>query len=128
MSGTASLPEREESLWWLTAAPGLWAAHFLACYLTAAIWCAKVAGRDAGLGAAGAAVTLYTAAALAGIAFVGWRGYRRQGYGTGTMPHDFDTPGDRHRFLGFATLLLATLSFVAVVYVALAAAFVATCH
>lgn len=119
--------ERHESLWWLTASPVLWAAHFLACYLTAAIWCAK-AGRDVALTGVRGAVAAYTAAALAGIGLVAWHGLRRHRYGSAAVPHDFDTPGDRHRFLGFATLLLSGLSAVAVIYAALAAVFVGTCR
>lgn len=120
-------PEHEETLWLLTIAPTIWAAHFLASYLTAAIHCAK-AGPDAPLGGVLTAIALYTAAALAGIAATARVGYRRHGHGTATVPHDFDTPEDRHRFLGFATLLLSALSAVAVVYVAIAAAFFRSCR
>ena len=35
-----------ESLWAMIVAPTIWAVHFLACYILAAIWCAK-AGRAA---------------------------------------------------------------------------------
>jgi hypothetical protein len=41
---TTQLPEANESLWLLVASPVIWAAHFLLCYGTAAVWCAKVAG------------------------------------------------------------------------------------
>ena len=37
-------------------------------------------------------------------------------HGNATLPHDDDTPEDRHRFLGFAALLLSALSAVAVIY------------
>lgn len=111
-------PEHEESLWHLTVSPLIWALHFLACYLTAAVWCAKVADRAAGLGPVRPAIAVYTAVALAGIAATAWVGWRRHRYGAAAVPHDFDTPGDRHRFLGFATLLLSLLSFVAVAFVA----------
>lgn len=120
--------EREESLWLLTVSPTVWAAHFLLCYLTAAIWCAKVVGRDGSLGAVRWAVAVFTVLALAGIVVNGWRGYLRHRHGTAAVPHDFDTPADRHRFLGFATLLLSGLSAVAVVYVALAAVFIGSCR
>jgi hypothetical protein len=120
--------ESRQNLWLLAAAPGIWAAHFLASYATAAVWCAKLAGPGASLGAARVAIALYTVAAMAGIGLVGWSGYRRHRHGTETVPHDFDTPEDRHRFLGFATLLLASLSAVATVYVVLAAVFLETCH
>lgn len=120
--------ESNQTLWLLAASPTIWAVHFLACYITAAVWCAKTPDPTAPLDAVRWAVAAYTAVALAGIAFTGWRGWKRHRYGTATTPHDFDTPGDRHRFLGFATLLLSGLSFVAVVWVALVPLFVETCR
>lgn len=121
-------PEKRESLWILTVSPTLWAAHFLLCYVTAAVWCARVVGREGSLDGVRAAVAAYTAAALAGILVTAWRGYLRHEHGTAAVPHDFDTPADRHRFLGFATLLLSGLSAVAVVYVALSAVFIGSCR
>lgn len=121
-------PERQESLWWLAASPTIWALHFLASYITVAIWCAKAAPRDGALGAARDAVFVYTAVALLGIAAVGVRAYRRHTYGTATVPHDFDTRADRHRFLGFATLLLSGLSFVGVVYVVIPVLYLESCR
>lgn len=121
------LPERGESLWMLTLSPGIWAAHFLASYLTAAIWCAKVADRSQPLGAARTAIIVYTLAAVAGIACTGWVGYRRVSFESEHMPHDDATPLDRHRFLGFATLLLSALSAVATLFVAAVILFVKTC-
>lgn len=124
----AELSERGESLWLLVAAPTVWAVHFLLCYLTAAIWCAKVVGRLGPLDTVQVLIAVYTALALLGIGITGWSGWRRHEYGAAAAPHDFDTPEDRHRFLGFATLLLSGLSAVAVVYVALTAVFIGTCH
>ena len=121
-------PEGRESLWMLTISPAIWAAHFLACYLTAAIWCAKFVGRSGSLGSVRIAIAVYTAVALAGIGVTAWVGYRRHRHGTATVPHDFDTPEDRHRFLGFATLLLSGLSAVATIFVALVAVFVRSCE
>ena len=66
--------------------------------------------------------------ALGGILMIGWFGYRAHSYGTGELPHDDDTPEDRHRFMGFATLLISGLSAVAVIYVALVVAFIETCQ
>lgn len=120
--------ESNQSLFMLTASPTIWAVHFLACYLTAAIWCAKYAGPDESLAPVRIAIAVYTAVALLGIAGTGWSGYLRHRHGSETLPHDFDTPEDRHRFLGFATLLLSALSFVATIYVALAAVFIESCH
>lgn len=121
-------PERRESLWMLTISPAIWSAHFLACYLTAAIWCAKFAGRSGSLEEVRVAIGVYTVVALVGIGITGWIGYRRHSHGTATVPHDFDTPEDRHRFMGFATLLLSGLSAVATIFVALVALFVRSCQ
>lgn len=124
----AHLPEKNESLWMLTISPALWAGHFLLSYVTAAVWCAKLAGRDGSLLEVRLAIAVYTALALLGIGITGWVGYRRGDLGRSTTPHDLDTPEDRHRFLGFATLLLSCLSAVATLYVALAAVFIETCR
>jgi hypothetical protein len=120
-------PDRD-SLWLLTIAPTIWAAHLLLCYVTAAIWCAKFAAPGGSLNGVPTAVAWYTVIALSGITFVGWEGFRRHRSGTEATTHDLDTPRDRHRFLGFATLLLAGLSAVAVLYAALAAMFFETCR
>lgn len=123
-----SFPEKHESLWILTAAPVLWAVHFLLSYLTAAIWCAKFVGTDGSLLGVRRAITVYTIVALIGIGITGWVGFRRHGFGLETVPHDFDSPESRHRFLGFATLLLSGLSAIATLYTALAAVFIRSCH
>ena len=125
MDEEKDVPEEKETAWSLTLAPVLWATHFLACYGTASIWCAKVAGS---LFAVRIAIAAYTLIALAGMAIIGRAGLRRHRHGLETEPHDFDTPGDRHRFLGFATLLLSGLSAVATLYVAMAAVFIADCR
>jgi hypothetical protein len=122
------LPEAKESLWLLTVSPVIWAAHFLLCYGTAAVWCAKVAGLGGPLDSARIAIVIYTALALAAIGVIGWIGYRRHSFAKANVPHDDDTPEDRHRFLGFATFLLSALSAVAVVYAALVAVFIRSCY
>jgi hypothetical protein len=120
--------EKNQSLWLLTASPVIWAAHFLLCYGTAAVWCAKVVGLGGPLDSARIAIGVYTALALAAIGVIGWNGRHRHSFGQANLPHDDDTPEDRHRFLGFATLLLSALSAVAVVYAALVAVFVRSCY
>lgn len=120
----AHLPERIESLWLLAMPPTIWAVHFLLSYITAAVWCAKIGGS---LAEVRTAIAIYTAVALLLIGFTGWRGLKRHQVGAATVPHDFDSPEDRHRFLGFASLLLSALSFVATVYVALVAIFNESC-
>ncbi|WP_373048520.1 hypothetical protein [Vulgatibacter sp.] len=121
-------PERKESLWLITVGPLIWAAHFVLSYATAAVWCAKIAGRDGSLDGARIAIAIYTALALAGIAIPGTIGWRHHRAGGGKVPHDYDTPGDRHRLIGLATLLLSAMSAVGVIYAGLAALFLETCN
>jgi hypothetical protein len=119
--------ESKENLWLLPASPAVWAAHFLSCYVTAALWCGKFASVEASLQPARAAIAIYTVVALAAIGAIGWRGYLRHRHGDSTLPHDDDSPEDRHRFLGFSTLLLSGLSVVATLYTSLAALFIRSC-
>jgi hypothetical protein len=120
---TTQLPEANESLWLLVASPVIWAAHFLLCYGTAAVWCAKVAGYAARI-----AIVIYTVLALSAVSAIGWIGYRRHSFGIAELPHDDDTPEDRHRFLGFATALLSALSAVAILYEAFVVVFIDRCY
>lgn len=124
----AHTSEKHQSLWLLTAGPSIWAAHFMLSYVTAAIWCEKFVGRGGSLRTVRIAIVVYSALALAGIGIVGWIGYRRHRLKGGEVPHDADTPEDRHRFLGFATLLLSSFSAVAVLYAAAVALFFELCH
>jgi hypothetical protein len=119
--------ERRQTLWLLAASPAIWSLYFLASYITAAIWCAKFGGPDSSLSGARMAIAIYTVLALAGIIFIFWIGYRKHIHGAVAAPHDADTPEDRHRFLGLATVLLSGLSAVATIYVALAAVFIGSC-
>lgn len=116
------------SLWMLTIAPTIWAAHLLLSYITAAIWCARFVPADGPLDGVHTAIMWYSVVALVGIAITGWEGLRRHSYGTEATTHDLDTAEDRHRFLGFATLLLSGLSAVGVIYAALAATYFETCR
>jgi len=112
----------------LIGGPMVWAAHFLVSYVTAAIWCAKAATEAAPLGSARIALAAYTVVALFAIAALGWRGWRKHRWGSAQLPHDAASAADRHRFLGFATLLLCGLSFIAVVYMALAMSVIGSCR
>lgn len=112
----------------LSLGPTIWAAHFLASYVVAAIWCEK-AGAGAELAPVQLLVLVFTAAALLGIGWLGIAAWRHWGYLEGEgPPHDADTDEERGRFLGFATLLLCGLSFVAVIYVALPVVFIPDCR
>ena len=120
--------EHHETLWLLPAAPAMWGLHFMASYVTAAIWCGKVMGPSGSLTAARTAIALYTLVALTGICAIGYAGYRRQHSESLTPEHDDDTPHDRHWFIGFSTLLLAGMSAIAVCYAALAAFLIEGCQ
>ena len=121
------LPEHRASLWTLVAGPATWALHFLLCYVTAAVWCEKHARLPPSLDLR-IALWSMTVVALAVIAAFGWRAWRHHRWGRETLPHDAASAGDRHRFLGFATLLLCGLGFVAVLYSAMAIVFVGSCR
>ena len=116
------------SLWLLTIAPSIWAAHLLLSYITAAIWCAKFIPAGGALGGVRTTIAWYTVLALAGIGWIAWEGLRRHRHGIEATTHDLDSAEDRHRFVGFATLLLAGMSGVAVLYAALAATYFDTCR
>lgn len=124
---TMPLSDKRDSLWWLAVGPGIWFAHFMVSYVTGAVWCAKFAPGGA-FWSVRTAVLVYTLVALAGIIAVGWRGYRHHRFGKARLPHDENTPQDRHRFLGFATLLLCGLSFIATLYSALVVVFIGSCR
>ena len=112
--------QRASTLWALIAPPTIWSLHFLFCYVYAAIRCAK-GGALQPLDDVRIVVAVATLLALVPVVasgYVAWAQARLEG---GTPPHDESTPGDRHRFLALAKLLLAGLSFVAIVYTAIPA-------
>ncbi len=119
--------EGNQRLWMIALSPAIWALHFMLCYGTAAIWCAK-RGPASSLTTVQLVIAGYTLVALAAVALVGWRALRRHRLGGEAPPHDEDTPEDRHRFLGLATLMLSGLSAVAIVYAAMAALFFESCR
>ena len=127
MTTVPKTSDRRENLWIVTISPAIWAAHFMLCYATVALWCGMVVGRDGSLLTARLAVAVLTALALAGILFVGRVGYRRHA-DLSHEPHGADSPASRHRFLGYATLLLSGLSAVAVLYGAMPALFFENCQ
>lgn len=127
-ASATSPPPQHQYLWMIAAAPTVWAAHFAVSYITAAVWCAKFAGRGGELGPVHSAIAWYTVVAMSGIVLIAVSGYRRHGHGFQTDEHAEDRADDRHRFLGFAALLLAGLSAVATIYVAVSVTFVERCY
>ena len=118
---------RESNLWTLIVPPTVWALHFLFCYIYAAIRCAK-AGPLAPLADVRVMIMAATSLALLIVstsAYVAWAQMRIEG---DPPPHEESTSEDRHRFLATAKLLLAGLSFVAIVYTAIPAFIFANCQ
>ena len=120
------LPREVESLWTLFSAPIIWALHFLACYLGAAIF-AKSRNCWEDFDNLRLAILLVTALALALIVLSALLASRQWGFGTDDPPHDEPTRADRLRFQGYATLLLSGLSFASVIFTALPVLFITEC-
>lgn len=117
-----------DSLLAMIVSPTIWAIHFLLCYVTAAVFCAKAGGPLANLEDVRVWIALVTLLALGGITYSGARAVRHGGFAYArTAPHDAATLADRRRFLAFASLLLSGLSFIATAFVALPTLFVETC-
>lgn len=121
------LPREVESLWTLFTAPVVWALHFLACYVSAAIYCEKPGILGADFNTLRMAIMILTGLSLAMIAVSVLLAWRQWGFGAGDPPHDDPTRRDRLLFQGYATLLLSGLSFVAVIFTALPALFITEC-
>jgi hypothetical protein len=121
------LPREVESLWTLFTAPVVWALHFLACYVGAAIYCEKPGFLGLGFDDLRMAIATITVLALAVIVLAAVRAWRQWGFGAGDPPHDDPTRRDRLFFQGYATLLLSGLSFIAVIFTALPALFITEC-
>jgi hypothetical protein len=116
-----------ESLWAMIVAPTIWAVHFLACYILAAVFCAKAGTAD--FASVRWWIAGFTFVALGAIAACAIQAFRLGHFMEGeAAPHDADTIHDRRRFLAYATLLLSGLSFVATLFVALPAVFVESCR
>ena len=123
-----NFPQQKDHILLLTLGPLIWAAHLLLSYGTASIWCGKIVGTGGSLGAVRGAIVVYTLAGLAATAVVAWMGYRRHRTGATGLPHDDDTPEDRYRFIGYATFLLACLSFAAITYAGSITLFFRSCY
>ena len=119
--------EQEYELLAIAFGPLVWVVHFLASYLTNAIYCAKYADASGDASVVRWSILVFTVIAIAAISGIGWFSYRKHRHQNATVPHDEDTPEDRYRFLGFAGYLLSLLSIVAVIFTGLVAVFVTTC-
>jgi hypothetical protein len=112
------------TLWTLIVPPGVWAVHFLFCYLWVAVSCA----RQGAFPRFTTAFVIGTVAALAIIVASGWIAWVQSRVPGDPAPHDEGTDIDRLRFLATSTLLLAGLSFVAVIFTAAPALMLTDCR
>lgn len=111
----------------LYLSPLIWAFHFLAVYIFAAVFCAE----NGSLASAGE-IRLFTFVVTAvALSIVLWQFIKGlQGHLTGSQspPHDQGTVGDRHRFLGLAQLLVSGLTLLAITYTAYAVFLFRSCE
>lgn len=120
--------EEQSSLWLIALGPTIWAVHFIVCYAATSVVCAKLQGLAEGGWLLRALIGGTTAVALAGIGWIAWRSWRQWDFmDDGDYVHHRPVTEHRHEFLGHASFLLACLSFVGVLYVALPAVFVTGC-
>ncbi len=122
------IPREVETLWTLFTAPTVWALHFVVCYATVAVFCARGIAAEVSFDTVRMALGLVTMLALAMIVLSAWLAWRQWGFGADDPPHDEATRNARTLFQGFATLLLSGLSFVAVLYMAIPMIFIAECQ
>lgn len=115
-----------QRLWWITAAPSVWALHFLACYLSAAVWCEKFSATATNRPLIWM-VSAYTVVSIGLIAAIASLSYRNFREGSPPIPYDFDDPADRTHFLGFTAFLLSVLSFIATLFTALVFLIIRSC-
>jgi hypothetical protein len=125
---TDIVAEDRQSLWILTFAPAIWAGHFFLSYLAGATWCGMLAGPEGRLEPVRVAIIAFAVLALLGIGITARAGWRRYRHEDREAEHHGDTAEDRHRFLGFATVLLSALSAVATIYVAVSTFFLDGCY
>lgn len=116
--------DRNKSLWHMIAAPTVWALHFAGVYAWTAIVCARgLPPSDAHVGIAAATIV-----ALVLIVAIGWRAWQQWDFTDDwDYIHAEATDENRREFLGHAGWLLAIVSFVGVVYVAMPAFFIDSC-
>lgn len=124
------MPRRNvrDNLWTLIIPPLLWATHFLVSYIVVAIGCAKAGSRFATIDGPRTAIAVVTLIVLVLIGNSGRRAWREWRRCHGELPHDRSAASQRERLLEFASVLLAALSFVAVVFVALPIVLFADCR
>lgn len=106
----------QDNLWTLIAAPSIWGFHFLFAYFLAANRCAPNADIFRNIGTARLMIGVATIICLTLIGLIMRRAFREWRSSGGGYRNEKDTDAARERFLEFSTLLVALLSFVAVIF------------
>ncbi|MEY8840444.1 hypothetical protein AB9K41_15595 [Cribrihabitans sp. XS_ASV171] len=115
---------RNRTLWPMISAPIVWAVHFCLTYWLGASACAHLGTATP----ARIAIAVVTALALGLIIFLGWRAWLQWDYRSDRdYVHDGPSTEDRRNFLGHAGWLLAVVSAIGVIFVALPAIFIRSC-
>lgn len=117
----------QSTLWRLIAPPVTWAAHFVFCYVVTAVHCAKN-GPTAPIADVRTTIVVATLLALAIVVLSGFVAFAQARSPGDPPPHQENTEEDRYRFLAVAKMLLAGLSFVAIVFTALPVFFLGDCR
>lgn len=112
--------QSDRGLWLFVWPVAAWGVHFLAAYVSAAIYCAK-ASAGAGLEAAKLAILAATVVALAALGVLAWHARGRYRRGAASRASD-------DRFIGATTLMLCALSALAVIAVGSVAFFFGDCR
>lgn len=122
MSGTIRRRAQRltQNLWTLVVPPTTWALHFLFCYVYAAIRCAK-SEPAATLDDVRIAIAVATVVSLLVVLISGYIAWAHSRVAGDSPPYQHSTEEDRLRFLAVAKVLLAGLSFVAIVFTAIPA-------
>ncbi len=112
--------EERDSLWRLSLGPVVWSLHFVISYGAAALICARFADLPDANFWLRAGIAALTVLALAIIGTLGWRAWKQWDMMRDPEWENDQSHGeDRHQFLGHAAFLLAVISAIGVIYVAL---------
>ncbi|MFD2238229.1 hypothetical protein [Aureimonas populi] len=120
--------QTQDTLWTLILTPSVWAGHFLFAYVAAAYACAPNTSIFQTIAGVRIAIALATVLSLAIVGWAGWRAAREWRINGGAFPHDGDSAGVRERFMEFSSLLLAALSFIAILFTAMPALMIMDCR
>ena len=122
-SGRSLAPDR---LWVPLISPIIWSSHFTISYIWAAMACGRFASQAAG--SLEPALIGLTLVALVAIGFFFLRAFRQLNFQLPDQPSDDGTPEDRNRFMSYTTLLLAGMSWIATLFVGVAATAMGGCQ